>query len=94
MSNYGPCQVCGRYVSVGPYEELLCRNCSEEDESYRPEENLYKLINEIGKDEAEGTNVRHRDFGEGVVTIASHEATVEFENRKVNIASDCLEVLE
>lgn len=93
MSHYGPCSICGTYTSVGPFEDLICNRCSEDDEPYRPEQTLHKLLREQEREEIEGTKVKHRHYGTGDVIIALDEATVQFERKELNIASDCLELV-
>lgn len=93
MSHYGPCNICGTYTSVGPFEDLICSRCPEDDEPYRPEQTLHKLLREKNREEVEGTKVRHRHYGAGDVVLAMDEATVQFERQELNIASDCLELV-
>lgn len=101
MSQYGPCEKCGVYTSVGPYKAIICVRCDESDETYSPENNLdHHVANEdISEDEIAGIKVNHIHLGQGeVVSKFGTEVEVDFRNNlgrdHTSVASDCLEVIQ
>lgn len=101
MSQYGPCEKCGIYTSVGPYEAIICSRCGEEDEAYRPENTLDEYIrgNDLDNSDVVGLKVRHLYHESGVIeSKLGLEVEVSLDGRsrhdRLNIASDCLEIAE
>lgn len=87
MSNYGPCVKCGEYVSVGPFEEIICSGCSNDDEPFLPDNNVssYLSNNDVSRNDLVGKKVYHNIYGVGEIKrFSSSEVTVVFTNKNQN----------
>lgn len=97
MSQFGPCDKCGTYTSVGYFEDLRCGRCSKDDKPYKPEQSLHELLvkkkRQNKKEAIRGTEVKHKNHGKGHVVCVSDGVTVDFEPKEVIISARCLEII-